>query len=166
MNISFYTVALIFAVAFIMLVMIGRSIYQPITRITKTAKRQYRRFHCPDWCTFQWRNRLSGKHTQLHGNGAWYAWGGSAQVCFQRVTRLPLPSYLDKGLRGEPYWTEPFPVEMQDKYLNIILFETEETISSPKSYWSEPVRSSRHTPGYCWFWHQYNDPHDNSHLQR
>lgn len=39
MNISFYTVALIFAVAFIMLVMMSRSIYRPISKITKTAKK-------------------------------------------------------------------------------------------------------------------------------
>lgn len=42
MNISFYTVALIFAVAFIMLVMMSRSIYRPISKITKTAKKYAR----------------------------------------------------------------------------------------------------------------------------
>ena len=39
MNISFYTVALIFAFAFVLLFMMSRSIYRPISKITKTAKK-------------------------------------------------------------------------------------------------------------------------------
>lgn len=39
MNISFYTVALIFAFAFVLLVIMSRSIYRPISKITKTAKK-------------------------------------------------------------------------------------------------------------------------------
>lgn len=47
MNISFYTVALIFAFAFVLLFMMSRSIYRPISKITKTAKKYARVISLP-----------------------------------------------------------------------------------------------------------------------
>lgn len=101
----------------------------------------------------------SGKHTQLHVNGTWYAWGGSAQVCFQRVTMTSAPSYLDKGYGS--MLDEPSPVEtrMHFKYHT---FETERLNKLTKSLIDLNQFGHHGTPGYCWFWQMLcNDPHDN-----
>ena len=81
--------------------MMSRSIYRPISKITKTAKKYAKGdftaqidVHSNDEIGYL-ANTLNYMATELDTLEV-----GSAQVCFQRVTRLSLPSYLDKGLRG------------------------------------------------------------------
>ena len=108
MNISFYTVALIFAVAFILLVMLSRSIYRPITRITKTAKKY-----------------AKGDFTaqiDVHSND---------EIGYLANTLNYMATELD--MLEEAILDGTIPVEMQDKYLNIILFETERLNKLTKS---------------------------------
>ena len=133
MNISFYTVALIFAVAFIMLVMMSRSIYQPITRITKTAKKYAKGdftaqidVHSNDEIGYL-ANTLNYMATELD------TLEEDQRKFVSNVShdfRSPLTSikgYVEAMLDGT------IPVEMQDKYLNIILFETERLNKLTKS---------------------------------
>ncbi len=132
MNISFYTVALIFAVAFIMLVMMSRSIYQPITRITKTAKKYAKGdftaqidVHSNDEIGYL-ANTLNYMATELD------TLEEDQRKFVSNVShdfRSPLTSikgYVEAMLDGT------IPVEMQDKYLNIILLRPRGLISSPR----------------------------------
>lgn len=133
MNISFYTVALIFAVAFILLVMLSRSIYRPITRITKTAKKYAKGdftaqidVHSNDEIGYL-ANTLNYMATELD------MLEEDQRKFVSNVShdfRSPLTSikgYVEAMLDGT------IPVEMQDKYLNIILFETERLNKLTKS---------------------------------
>ena len=133
MNISFYTVALIFAVAFIMLVTMSRSIYRPITKITKTAKKYAKGdftaqidVHSNDEIGYL-ANTLNYMATELD------TLEEDQRKFVSNVShdfRSPLTSikgYVEAMLDGT------IPVEMQDKYLNIILFETERLNKLTKS---------------------------------
>lgn len=133
MNISFYTVALIIAVAFVLLVMLSRSIYRPITKITKTAKKYAKGdftaqidVHSNDEIGYL-ANTLNYMATELD------TLEEDQRKFVSNVShdfRSPLTSikgYVEAMLDGT------IPVEMQDKYLNIILFETERLNKLTKS---------------------------------
>ena len=133
MNISFYTVALIFAFAFVLLFMMSRSIYRPISKITKTAKKYAKGdftaqidVHSNDEIGYL-ANTLNYMATELD------TLEEDQRKFVSNVShdfRSPLTSikgYVEAMLDGT------IPVEMQDKYLNIILFETERLNKLTKS---------------------------------
>mgnify|MGYP000046040114 CR=1 FL=1 len=118
--------------AFILLVMLSRSIYQPITRITKTAKKYAKGdftaqidVHSNDEIGYL-ANTLNYMATELD------TLEEDQRKFVSNVShdfRSPLTSikgYVEAMLDGT------IPVEMQDKYLNIILLRPRGLISSPK----------------------------------
>lgn len=125
MNISFYTVSVIFLFAFILLITIIRSIYRPIVKITKCAK-QYAKGNFSEKIDIASNDELGYLANTLNYMATELDTLEDDQRKFvsnvSHDFRSPLTSikgYVEAMLDGT------IPVDMQDKYLNIILFETE-----------------------------------------
>ena len=124
LNISFYTVAFIFLLAFLILALFVRAIYRPLIKITESASRYAKGdftskidIHSNDELGYL-ANTLNYMATELD------TLEEDQRKFVSNVShdfRSPLTSikgYVEAMLDGT------IPVEMQDKYLNIILFET------------------------------------------
>ncbi len=133
MNISFYTVALIFVFALLLLVMLSRSIYRPLVKITKAAK-QYAKGDFTNKIEVSSNDEIGYLANTLNYMATELDTLEEDQRKFvsnvSHDFRSPLTSikgYVEAMLDGT------IPVEMQGKYLNIILFETERLNKLTKS---------------------------------
>lgn len=125
LNISFYTVTLVFLCAFFILLVFTIVIYQPIRRITQAAASYAKgdfshkiKVHSNDEIGYlaNTLNYMAEELDTLEEDQRKFVSNVSHDF------RSPLTSikgYVEAMLDGT------IPVEMQDKYLNIILFETE-----------------------------------------
>lgn len=133
LNIAFYTVAIVFFVSIFIYIISLHSIYRPLKKMTKTAK-QYAKgdfsqridVHTNDEIGYL-ANTLNYMATELD------TLEEDQRKFVSNVShdfRSPLTSikgYVEAMLDGT------IPVEMQEKYLNIILFETERLNKLTKS---------------------------------
>lgn len=133
MNISFYTVAIIFLFALLVLITISRSIYRPIVKITKSAK-QYAKGDFTNKIDVSSNDEIGYLANTLNYMATELDTLEEDQRKFvsnvSHDFRSPLTSikgYVEAMLDGT------IPVEMQGKYLNIILFETERLNKLTKS---------------------------------
>lgn len=133
MNISFYTVALIFVFALIIFIMMSRSIYRPLVKITKAAK-QYAKGDFTNKIDVSSNDEIGYLANTLNYMATELDTLEEDQRKFvsnvSHDFRSPLTSikgYVEAMLDGT------IPVEMQGKYLNIILFETERLNKLTKS---------------------------------
>ena len=133
MNISFYTVTAIFLFALLLLLMMIRSIYRPLVKITKTA-RQYAKGDFTHKIEVSSNDEIGYLANTLNYMATELDTLEEDQRKFvsnvSHDFRSPLTSikgYVEAMLDGT------IPVEMQGKYLNIILFETERLNKLTKS---------------------------------
>ena len=133
MNISFYTVALIFMFALLVFIMMSRSIYRPLVKITKAAK-QYAKGDFTTKIEVSSNDEIGYLANTLNYMATELDTLEEDQRKFvsnvSHDFRSPLTSikgYVEAMLDGT------IPVEMQGKYLNIILFETERLNKLTKS---------------------------------
>ncbi len=124
-NITFYTVLIMFLFAFVILILFTRSIYQPLRKIT-TAAKAYAKGDFSQKLDIKSNDELEYLANTLNYMATELDTFEEDQRKFvsnvSHDFRSPLTSikgYVEAMLDGT------IPVEMQDKYLNIILFETE-----------------------------------------
>ena len=124
-NISFYTVMIVFLLAFLFLIIFTRSVYIPLRKITKVAK-IYAKGDFTEKIEVNSNDELGYLANTLNYMATELDTLEEDQRKFvsnvSHDFRSPLTSikgYVEAMLDGT------IPVEMQDKYLNIILFETE-----------------------------------------
>ena len=132
-NISFYTVMIVFILAFLLLVIFTYSIYRPLRKITKAAQ-IYAKGDFTHKIDVNANNELGYLANTLNYMATELDTLEEDQRKFvsnvSHDFRSPLTSikgYVEAILDGT------IPVEMQDKYLNIILFETERLNKLTKS---------------------------------
>lgn len=132
-NISFYTVMIVFILAFLLLVIFTYSIYRPLRKITKAAQ-IYAKGDFTHKIDVNANNELGYLANTLNYMVTELDTLEEDQRKFvsnvSHDFRSPLTSikgYVEAILDGT------IPVEMQDKYLNIILFETERLNKLTKS---------------------------------
>lgn len=132
-NISFYTVVIVFILAFILLLLFTHSIYRPLRKITKAAQ-TYAKGDFTEKIDVNSNDELGYLANTLNYMATELDTLEEDQRKFvsnvSHDFRSPLTSikgYVEAMLDGT------IPVEMQDKYLNIILFETERLNKLTKS---------------------------------